>query len=175
MLNRGNSILNRLFSNSVHSIRQLADNDSEAKAFYRFLQNDHVSEADLIRNMSYNCRSCIDGKAVLCIQDSSKINLYHHRNRIKKDDYIGVTNASESGLVFFIHPSLVIDADNLMPYGFSDVKVWNRALETVPKDKSHAKKLLSIEDKESYKWIESSIKSKQALDKAREVIIRLLV
>ena len=44
LLNRGNTILNRLFSSSVHSIRQLAQSDSEAKAMYRFLQNDNVSE-----------------------------------------------------------------------------------------------------------------------------------
>lgn len=56
LLNRGNSILNRLFSNSIHSIRQLAENDSEAKAMYRFLQNDNVSEKDIVRNMSLNCK-----------------------------------------------------------------------------------------------------------------------
>ena len=50
-MNRGNSIFNRLFANSVHSIRRLASNESEAKAIYRFLQNDHVSEDDIIRNM----------------------------------------------------------------------------------------------------------------------------
>ncbi|WP_420808928.1 transposase DNA-binding-containing protein, partial [Chitinophaga oryziterrae] len=55
LMNRGNSILNRLFSNGVHSIRRLAGSDSEAKAMYRFLQNDRVSEDDIIRNMSSNC------------------------------------------------------------------------------------------------------------------------
>ncbi|MVT41329.1 hypothetical protein GO495_12100, partial [Chitinophaga oryziterrae] len=54
-MNRGNSILNRLFYNGVHSIRRLAGSDSEAKAMYRFLQNDRVSEDDIIRNMSSNC------------------------------------------------------------------------------------------------------------------------
>lgn len=171
MLNRGNTVLNRLFSNSIHSIRQLATNDSESKAFYRFLQNDHVSEADLIRNLSSNCRSCVTDRPVLCIQDSSEINLYHHRNRIKKDGHIGITNASEAGLGFFIHPSFVLDAETFMPYGFSDVKVWNRRLDAAPKYKSHIKNMLPIEGKESYKWIASSIKSKQALDKAREIII----
>jgi hypothetical protein len=160
-----------LFSNSIHSIRQLAANDSEAKAFYRFLQNDHVRETDIIRNMAYNSQSGVKDRPVLCIQDSSEINLYHHRNRIKKDSFIGVTNASESGLGFFIHPSLVLDAETFMPYGFSDVKVWNRGHDATPKDKSHRKHMLSIEEKESYKWIESAIKSKEALDKAREIII----
>jgi hypothetical protein len=171
LLNRGNSILNRLFSNSVYSIRQLANNDSEAKAFYRFLQNDHVSEADIIRNMSLNCQSCVSGRPVLCIQDSSEINLIDHRNRIKKDSYIGLTNGTESGLGFFIHPSFIIDAETFMPYGFSDVKIWNRGHTVIAKDKSHAKNMQGVEDKESYKWIESSIKSKQALNKATEVII----
>ena len=128
LLKRGNSILNRLFSNSVHSIRRIAKDNLEAKAFCRFLQNDHVTETDLIRNLAANC------KWGLCIQDSSEINLYRHRNRIKKDDHIGVTNASESGLGFFIHPSFVLDADNLMPYGFSDVRteVILPGLETGP-------------------------------------------
>lgn len=171
LLRRGNSILNRLFSNSVHSIRRLAANDAEAKAFYRFLQNDNVTEADIIRNMSANCRSCVAGKTVLCIQDSSEINLYRHRNRIVKDDTIGITNASETGLGFFIHPSFVLDAESMMPYGFSDVKVWNRGHEASAKDKSHAKNMAPVSEKESYKWIESSLKSKAALSEADSIII----
>ena len=170
-MKRGNSLLNRLFANSIQSIRQLAANDSEAKAFYRFLDNDKVKEEDLIGNMALNCQSCIEGRPVLCIEDSSEINLYNHRNRLKKDDYIGLTNDTAKGLGFFIHPSLVIDAETFMPYGFSDVKIWNRSHEFTPKDRSHKKNLLPIEQKESYKWIEGSLKSKQALAKARQVII----
>ena len=96
LLNRGNSILNRLFSNSIYSIRQLASSDSEAKAMYRFLQNDNVSEADIVKNMSSNCVSCVGNKSVLCIQDTSEINLYNHKNRIKKDDYIGLNPSCSS-------------------------------------------------------------------------------
>lgn len=171
LLKRGNSILNRLFTNSIHSIRRLAVNDSEAKAFYRFLQNDKVTEADLIKNMSANCRSCVSGKSVLCIQDSSEINLYRHRNRIHKDDNLGLTNASETGLGFFIHPSFVLDAESLIPYGFADVRVWNRGHEACVKDKSHAKNMVPLDQKESYRWILSSLNSKEALSEAASVII----
>lgn len=171
MLDRGNSILNRLFANSIYSIRQLAESDSEAKAMYRFLQNDNVSESDIIKNMSNNCKACVSDRTVLCIQDTSEINLYNHRNRIKKDDYIGTTNAPIGGLGFHIHPSSVIDAESFMPYGFSDVKIWNRAHELPEKKKTHQHNLVPIEEKESYKWIESSRKSKKALQKAKEVII----
>ena len=170
-MNRGNFILNRLFSNSVHSIRRLAGSDSEAKAMYRFLQNDRVSEEEIIKNMSSNCVSCVKDRPVLCIQDTSDINLYNHRNRLKKDNYIGITNATVGGLGFHIHPSFVVDAESFMPYGFSSIKVWNRSHELAPKNLSHQKKLLPIQEKESYKWIESSLKSKEVLQAAREIII----
>jgi len=171
LLNRGNSILNRLFANGIYSIRQLASSDSEAKAMYRFFQNNNVSEADIVKNMSSNCVSCVGNKSVLCIQDTSEINLYNHRNRIKKDDYIGTTNASFGGLGFFIHPSFVVDSQTLMPYGFSDVKIWNRTLEQNKAPRKHKDKLVPIEEKESYKWIESSQNTKKVLENASEIII----
>lgn len=170
LLNRGNSILNRLFASSIYSVRQLAESDSEAKAIYRFLQNDNVSEKDIIKNMSSNCVNSVGGKSVLCIQDTSEINLYNHRNRIKKDGSIGI-NGTVGSLGFFIHPSFVLDSQTLMPYGFSDVKVWNTSLEEPVKDRSHKKNLLPTEEKESYEWIESSLNSKKVLQHAQEVII----
>lgn len=83
-MKRSNSILNHLFANSVHSIRRLASSDSEAKVMYRFLQNDRVSEDDIIKNMSSNCINCVGARPVLYIQDTSDVNLYNHKNRIKK-------------------------------------------------------------------------------------------
>ena len=171
LLNRSNSILNRLFTSSVHSIRQLAQSDSEAKAMYRFLQNDNVSEDAIVKNMSLNCVNAVGQRPVLCIQDTSEINLYNHKSRIKKDDSIGVTNASMGGLGFFIHPSFIVDSETLMPYGFSDVKVWNRAYDSTKKPRTHNYNLVPIEEKESYKWIESSLNSKKALSRAQEIII----
>jgi hypothetical protein len=172
LMNRGNSILNRLFANSVYSIRQLANSDSEAKGIYRFLQNDNVSEDNIIKNMSSNCLNCVGGKSVLCIQDTSEINLYNHRNRIKKDEYIGTVGGNyDGGLGFFIHPSFVIDSKTLIPYGFSDVKIWNRTHEQPKKDRTHKNKLIPIEEKESYKWIESSLNTKKVLEQAEEIII----
>jgi len=66
---------------------------------YRFFQNDNVSEQDIIKNMSINCNNTVGSRSILCIQDTSEINLYNHRNRIIKDDSIGTTNAAQGGLV----------------------------------------------------------------------------
>jgi hypothetical protein len=72
---------------------------------------------------------------------------------------------------FFIHPSFVLDSETLMPYGFSDVKVWNRPLEADKKPRSHKYNLIPIEEKESYKWIASSQNTKKVLESASEIII----
>jgi hypothetical protein len=45
-----------------------------------------------------------------------------------------------------------MDAETYMPFGFCDVKVWNREPEASAKDHSHAKHLAPITEKESYKW-----------------------
>lgn len=160
---RGNKILSDLFSKSVHSIRQLASDESSAKGFYRFLQNDRVNEDDIVENLVTNCKKACRGKFVVCLQDSTEINLNAHCNRIKKDEYLGATNASrDTGLGFFLHPSLVVDARQCIPYGYSDIKIWNRSLSPSSKYERDYKKL-SIEEKESYKWIEVSKNTQSAL------------
>ncbi|GAA4460922.1 IS4-like element ISBthe3 family transposase [Nibrella saemangeumensis] len=168
---RGNLLLNRLFAIGGQSIRQLATSDSQAKAFYRFLANENVTEQDLIRNMAANCQACVADRPLLCIQDSSEINLANHRNRLKKNDSIGLTDGSQLGLGFFIHPSLVIDAQTFMPYGFAALKVWNRGQQWVAKASSYQRHTTPIEQKESYKWIETSLHTKQALTTAQHLVI----
>ena len=160
---RGNKVLRDLFSRSVHSIRQLTSNESDAKGFYRFLQNDRVSEEDIASNLVANCRNACRGRFVVCLQDTTEINLSSHARRVKKDGSLGTTNAkNDKGLGFFLHPSLVVDAVEGIPYGYSDVKIWSRPLEFSSKFERAYNKL-PIEEKESYKWIEVSRNTQAAL------------
>ena len=163
LVNRGNKILSDLFSKSVHSIRQITENETSAKGFYRFLQNDRVSEDDIVWNLSANCRAGCFGKYVVCIQDTTEINLKSHSNRIKKDGFIGTTNAkNKQGLGFLMHPSLVLNAIDGIPYGYADIKVWSRPQDFQSK-KERNYRSLPITEKESHKWIEVSQNTKAAL------------
>ncbi|MEY2916933.1 MAG: hypothetical protein RIS73_647 [Bacteroidota bacterium] len=163
LIYRGNKILNDLFTESIHSIRRLTKDESNAKAFYRFLQNDRVSEEDIVSNMQSNCIAACKGKLVVCIQDTTEINLSSHSKRINRYDAIGTTNAkSTHGLGFFLHPSLVIDAVNRIPYGYAAIKIWNRSLDFQSKFERQYNKL-PIAQKESYKWIEVSSNTQAAL------------
>lgn len=171
LVHRGNRILGDLFSKSVHSIRQLTADSSSAKGFYRFLQNERVSEEEIVWNLSANCRAACQGRYVVCIQDTTEINLSSHSNRIKKDDDIGTTNAkNDKGLGFLLHPSLALDAVEGIPYGYTDVKIWNRPLELKSKHEREYNKL-PIEEKESYKWLEVSKNTQKALSSIVEGMV----
>jgi len=172
LVKRGNKILDDLFRKSVHSIRQLTKTDSEAKGCYRFLQNLRVTEQGILANMVANCRAGCAGKYVLCLQDTSEINLSSHSRRIHKDEYIGTTNAkNEQGLGFFVHPSLVVDAQTGVPYGYSDIKIWNRPLTFRSKHQRQYNNL-PIEEKESYKWIEVSRNTQSALS---DIVVGMVI
>lgn len=173
LLSRGNKILEDLFHKSVHSIRRITKDEASAKGFYRFLLNERVTESDIIDNLVLNCQESCKNKYVICIQDTTEINLSNHKGRIKKDSGIGTTNAkNDKGLGFFIHPSLVLDAENGTPYGYADIKIWNRPLEFKSK-KERDYTSLPIEEKDSYKWIEVSqntISSLQDIVKAMVIV-----
>ena len=160
---RGNKILADLFAGSTHSIRQVCRGEAEAKGFYRFLHNERVSEDDIVQNMQANCRAACHGRYVVCVQDTTSINLSSHSGRIQHTEDIGTTNTKQKkGLGFFLHPCLVIDAGQGTPYGYSDVKVWNRPL-TLPSKHERRYSSLPIDQKESYKWIEVSQNTQAAL------------
>jgi transposase-like protein len=168
--NRGLELQEGIFRNSVHSIQQIAQTRAEQKAYYRFLKNEKVSEDKLVKELSDRCGKLAKDKIVLSIQDTTEINLFSHRNRIDKESGVGDIGDSILGIGFMLHPSLVINAETCFPLGFSHVKVWNRAADSANKNDRNYKKL-AIEDKESYKWIESSDKTKKALSEAKAVII----
>ena len=170
---RGSGIVRDLFVRGTHSIRQLSQSNAKQKGCYRFLENERATEAAIIKGISARCSAAVKGKVVLSIQDTSEINLYNHRSRIKYDGSIGTTNAPVNGLGFMIHPSLVVDAATCFPYGLCHVEVFNRSLENdVPdaKDK-HRYKKLDITQKESNKWLASSLAAKESLKDAAMVII----
>lgn len=170
---RGADCVRRLLIKGTHAIRQISQSSSEQKGFYRFLKNERTTEAAITADISHRCAKGVKGKVVLSIQDTSELNLYNHKNRISKDGSVGTTNAPKNGLGFFIHPSLVVDAATCFPYGYCDIRVWNRSLEREDKatrDK-HKYQKLALAQKESNKWQASSKAAKTILDQAETVII----
>lgn len=127
---------------------------------YRFLNNSYI-ELDQIQGAMYrHCRESSMAGHILCIQDTSEINYSHLSGKLKANDrHIGPTG-SEKDAGFFIHPVLALSTDDYFPIGFPSVKVWNRSWDKQDKYEREYKQE-PIENKESYRWIESATQCKK--------------
>jgi hypothetical protein len=95
--------------------------------------------------------------------------LSKHSNRIKPNSGVGLVG-NKVGLGFLVHGSLVIDANNETMLGFSDVHLWHRE-EDKSNNTTKAYKRQPIEEKESFRWIQAGLDSKQVLESARSITI----
>ena len=134
-------------------IRAIASTRAEQVAYYRFMNNPDVTPFELTESLAYQCYERLEGRHVLAISDTSEINLQDHAGRLKKTGQGVVGNNQDIG--FFIHPTLVVDGQNGLPLGLSSVQSWVRPAER-PKRSRYESSLLPIEQKESFKWIESA-------------------
>ncbi|MBO6184644.1 MAG: IS4 family transposase [Chryseobacterium sp.] len=151
MLTLGSSIVNRL--SNVHT---------EKIGFYRMLSNTRFSHEDLLEGSFNLCLSNIDSNHVLAIQDTTEFNYGGLKSKLGLDDPdIGPTGSSKIA-GFFCHPMLVVNPDSDSILGFSSVQIYNHDWRQEGK-KERKYKQLAIEEKESYRWIKSSIETKERL------------
>lgn len=151
MLNLGSSVINRITNVLTSKI-----------AFYRMINNPRFDHQDLLEASYSSCVNSINCTHVLAIQDTTEFNYNTHIEKIKsKDNDLGPTsNYKIAG--FFCHPVLTLNPKTSEIYGFLDVKIYNRDWDN-PNRFERNYKSLSIEEKESNRWIESTINSKNRL------------
>ena len=159
-----------LTTNISLSIRKGSKTNAEQKAFYRFINNQKVTEQALIEEWTERTGKLCKNRIVLAIQDTSEINLSSHRNRLKDNTGLGRLDDSYGNIGFKIHPTLAVDANTLHPLGFATLNLWHRPFD-MPDRHIRKHKGLKIENKESYKWIRASNNSKDVLKQSKQVII----
>jgi hypothetical protein len=142
------------------NIRQISQNRSEQIGYYRFLENENVTISELVRSLSDHCEQQVEGRHVLALSDTSEINLQSHAGRLKAEGLGVVGNNRDIG--FFIHPTLILDAQSGFPLGLSTVQLWSRAPERLDKQQRQYQ-TLPIEQKESFKWLASAERSQRCL------------
>ena len=166
---RAEKITSLLIHSRNCSIKGSVNDEASQKGFYRFLENEKVKEHHIITELTQRCSGNVQGRDILCIQDTSSIGLSDHRNHLKKDSGVGLVG-NKNGLGFLLHCSLVIDAVQETMLGFSDVHLWHRQTDK-SNNTTRIYKKQPIEEKESYRWIQASIDSKQILEKAKTITI----
>lgn len=166
---RGDIIGALLLSSRSSSIKRITNNEAEQKGFYRFLENKQTEESMFINELTQRCTLNVKGRNVLAIQDTTSIGLSKHCNHLKPNSGLGLVG-NKLGVGFLAHCSLVIDADDETMLGFSDIHLWHRK-EDKSNNTTRVYKKQFIENKESFRWIQSGYNSKEILKSANSVTI----
>jgi hypothetical protein len=144
------------------NLRQLGGNRANEVKYGRWLSNKKVTQMELIKEVTEKTKKAAAGLHVLGIQDTSEINYQAHAGRVNGLGTVG--NGKDKG--FFIHPMIVLDAQDETCLGFGAIKTWNRTQEASPN-----RQKLPIEEKESYRWIETAEQTKKTLSEAEMITI----
>ena len=140
------------------SLRKLGGKRATEVRFGRFLANAAVTPEELISQMVEKSSEITAGEHVLAIQDTTEINHQAHANNV---DGLGtVGNGKDVG--FFLHPMLLVEAKGGGCLGIGAVHWWNR---THKKYAEYRKQ--PIEEKESYRWLETAEGTKKNRRKLR--------
>ena len=167
---RGNGIATEMFNKETVILNQLTDNRADFVGSCRFFQNDRVSHEALQEEATTRCAELTQGLHVLGIGDTSEINYQHHAGKLDKSDPALGPLGNNRDIGFFLHPVLVLDAQDGFPLGFSDIYLWNRSWDHLTKEERNYKKL-PIEAKESYRWIKTGLNTKERLAEAASITL----
>lgn len=144
-------LLGDFFARPTAPIPQACGSWAKTKAAYRFFANARVSKASILAShFEATAARVAEQKVVLAVQDTTFLDYSTHR-QTRNLGPIGSASAGQAlGLV--VHGTLAFSASGL-PLGLIDLQSWARDAEDF--GKRHRRKQLSIEQKESFKWIES--------------------
>lgn len=148
------------FANAPESsINQACESWSEAKAAYRFFQNDNVKESKILNmHVIKTVERIKNHDTVLVIQDTSYITYTSHKKTtglgiISRKAGINVKNIESKGLI--MHTAFAVSSNGLA-LGLLDQKIHSRppiSEEIKVLKKSSHNNAVCIEDKESMRWL----------------------
>ncbi len=147
----------------VHvSLRQSSRNRAEKVGITRFFCNPSVTPKEMLETAAARTNAAAAGRHVLLIQDSSEINYQAKSERKRNLGKVG--NGEDIGL--FVHPALTVDAQDGTVLGLAGATIWRRQ-----KTKAENYQDLPIEEKESYRWLNTPSQARDLLSSAAMVTI----
>lgn len=156
------NIADSLISLPESSINQACGSWSEAKAAYRFFQNENVKGSDILTShIAKTVERTKTHKRILVIQDTSCISYTGH----EKIRGLAVVSKKQSKGIM-MHTAFAISTEGLT-LGILDQKLYSRpsiSKEDQELEKRRRCRNVSIEDKESIKWLESLKKTNKIID-----------
>ena len=148
------------------SIAGASDNKAEAKAIYRLVKNEKVTEEVILtahRKATIQNMKESGEQIILSIQDTTLLNYTSHAKTEGLGDFGGGPN--DRGLI--VHSALAVTTKGVA-LGLLDQKIWTR--DPAERGKRNEKRQKPIEEKESYKWLESMDRSQVGIPKGIRLV-----
>lgn len=159
--NRLPKILGQFTSKPTASISAACNDPHQAKAAYRFVGNDDVTTEAITKiTRDVTVENIIAAKpAVLLIpEDTSDLNY----TNLKGSEGLGSIGGSEALRGLYVHSAIAI-GESGENYGLLAQKIWARPPENFGQKVNRAN--IPIEEKESYRWLETMMNAQAALPK----------
>ena len=141
------------------SIAAASDNKAEAKAIYRLIDNNKVTEEVVLkahRKATIQRMKESGEQIILSIQDTTTLNYTSH----KETEGLGDFGATIDSRGLIVHSALAVTTQGIA-IGLLDQKIWTR--DPAERGKRKDKRQKPIEEKESYKWLQSMDKSRSGI------------
>ena len=166
----GKILTDLVHSGSATVNKSVPDNASKI-GFYRTLGNNRITHDNILEGSFRRCIENLDAEHVLCFNDTTELNFNHIATKLGKlDPDIGpTTDKKVAGM--FCHPMLVCSEDGQTIFGISSTSIFNRKWDQKDKHERNYPNL-SIEEKESYRWIENAQNTRQRI--SNNVIITII-
>jgi len=156
----------RLFENIVASgslvLAKVGGTRAGERSAHRFLSSPYVTVDGLLEAFSARTREASEGRRVVVAQDTTEIN-FSGRSAGRR----GLGAAGDGKTPgFFIHPNVVVDADDEAVLGLAGAHIWTRE-----EGKVGARSQRALKDKESARWLGNERTAAEVLvGHARQVI-----
>jgi hypothetical protein len=166
VINRFITTMIAFSTKSTVSIATASKDKAEAKAIYRLLQNKKLTEEVIldshrkqtIKNISEN-----GSDIILSIQDTSDISY----TNLKKTEGLGDYGSDGKSKGLIVHSTIAVTPNGIVQ-GILDQKIWAR--DPKERGKSKTRHNRPIEEKESFKWLESLERSNKDIPSNIKVI-----
>lgn len=136
------------------SIPKLTDGWAETKGFYRLMDCEQLTDEvifDAHRDASVRRAAASEEKIFLAVQDTTSANFTSH----EKLEGQGPISNSEQVTGLLLHSTLLIGAQSGETFGLLASKIYAREAEKRRQQKPGTRNRERIEEKESYRWMES--------------------
>ena len=161
--NRFIHIMSDIAAQPEASVPQACGTEAATKATYRFLDNENVTpEAIRASHRDKTVERVKEYKVVLAVQDTTSLNYTTH----KATSGLGPIDGNGSHGMH-VHSVLAVSSDGV-PLGLVHQQVWSRDPEK--KRSKEERKKLPIEEKESYRWLQSVDATSKAMDIETRII-----